>query len=666
MGGDVLGAALSTDGGDSWGPTFGFLSWEVAAFTWHPTDPRIVWAGTMSGPHVSTDGGRTWQPRRGGMPEIGAYSYSAPVQKVLFDPNDVRRLLAFGGCHRRYPSPGKPAWGAVWESRDAGHTWVRLATIAADDGGGRNVVAAAFAAGSSTVLYAAADEAGVFKSADGGRTWKAASAGLPFNSRSGEVAVNDLAVHPKDPNTLWAAIGNHREPEVHEFQPGGIFKSTDGAATWKPSLAGLTQGTTRDTNLTARYQAVAVAPTDGNVLLTSDTAWSAGVLFRSADGGATWQTVARRKDVVAAYPAGLTATVVAFSPHSADVAFAGGSEYMLRTRDGGLTWNDVTSAPCPGSQAWRGRGFSGLCAIGFRFHPTQPGRAAIVAMDHGNLWQSTDGLKCWTWGGEGMPAWGGAADLAFSGEGTIYVTLGQHGTFSGIARSGDGGRTWVVQEGVACGLPNANARAAAGGVYALPDDPLAAWAVVGGELYRTTDGGENWKVVLPGPGLRWIAADPRSPRRLYVTGDAGVYASADGAAFSLLPGSPKQANRIAVDASDPPRVYVTSWRTPHGGLWRMADGRWERLRDDPMIYDVAVDPTDPRRIALATEDHPYHDVSAATGVWLSADGGETWTQANAGLACLRGEVIAINPHDPEQVVFGTMGRGYYLVRWPKP
>jgi hypothetical protein len=58
-------------------------------------------------------------------------------------------------------------------------------------------------------------------------------------------------------------------------------------------------------------------------------------------------------------------------------------------------------------------------------------------------------------------------------------------------------------------------------------------------------------------------------------------------------------------------------------------------------------------------------VCRATGVSISADGGKTWTRANDGLAMTRDWAIAINPNDPEQLVFGTMGRGDFVARWPK-
>ena len=77
VGGDMLGVGLSEDGGHSWQATSGFSSWEINAFTWPASDPRVVWVGTLSGPYESMDGGHTWVSRRAGMP-----TGELPVQRA--------------------------------------------------------------------------------------------------------------------------------------------------------------------------------------------------------------------------------------------------------------------------------------------------------------------------------------------------------------------------------------------------------------------------------------------------------------------------------------------------------------------------------------------------------------------------------------------------------
>src|SRR5205807_70449 len=118
-------------------------------------------------------------------------------------------------------------------------------------------------------------------------------------------------------------------------------------------------------------------------------------------------------------------------------------------------------------------------------------------------------------------------------------------------------------------------------------------------------------------------------------------------------GGPKPAPRISLDVQG--RLYATRWREANGGVWRYAGGQWTRRWDNAFVYAVASDPNDPTRLAVATDDNPDHDVCSATGVWVSADDGKTWRQANDGLPVLRGECIAFDPHTPGRMVLGTHG-----------
>src|SRR5438046_3139151 len=74
-------------------------------------------------------------------------------------------------------------------------------------------------------IYAATGDNGVFKTTDGAASWSGASAGLPFGH-----TVITLAMDPQDPNTLYAVIDSQ-----------GIFKTSDGGLTWKPAREGLPQ-----------------------------------------------------------------------------------------------------------------------------------------------------------------------------------------------------------------------------------------------------------------------------------------------------------------------------------------------------------------------------------------------------------------------------------------
>ncbi len=652
LGGDLLGVGLSLDRGERWERAFGFLSWEIAEFTWHPTDPKTVWVGTMSGPHVSRDGGKTWMPMRNGFPPLSDWHYSAPVEKVLFDPNNPSRLLAFGGSQRRWHSPGEPMWGAVWESTDGGNSWRLLSVIRDASGKGRNIVAAAFAAGSSHTVYAAVDGLGVFVSHDGGKTWEPRNNGLPH------LNVNDLATHPRDPHILWVALGNFRPQGATNFQPGGIYKSDNGGKHWRAVTKGMDLIATDDPNLTSRFEAIAVSPSHPNHLLTCDTAWNRSIAYKSVDGGESWIKVADSRSVDRAYPAGLSMTVLTFDPSDPNIMFIAGSEYVVRSLDGGKTWTDVTAVRV--GNGWRGRGFSGLCATNVRFNPFQPKHWVVLALDHG-FWQTKDGGFSWLTG-KGMPPWEGRWDVTFAGpKGSVmFVTRGQFGRFGGLLKSTDGGETWQLLAGKEHGLPELGDPAEPRSVHAV--NPKTVWATIGGKLYRTDDGGERWRVVHEGPGLTWIAPTKPLARQFYVAGHNGVLFTPDGEHFIWLEGGPKPVTSVTVDPTNPRRVYALSWRE-QGGLWRWDGRTWERLRNDRFAYCVAVHPRNPRRLVLGTNDHPYHDRCFATGIWISEDGGRTWQQANEGLACWRVECIAFNPYDPTQLICGTLGSGFFSARW---
>ena len=256
--------------------------------------------------------------------------------------------------------------------------------------------------------------------------------------------------------------------------------------------------------------------------------------------------------------------------------------------------------------------------------------------------------------------------MSWTPSGRIYATSGQY-NFGGIGRSLDGGVTWENLTGEAFGLPARGAKPLARGIYTLPNDPMRVWTAIGGKVYGSENGGDSWKVVLDKPGLQWLAGDPKTPSRFYVSGSEGVYQTDDGVNFAFI-GGPKVPGRVTVDSLG--RVYVASFKpmpNKEAGLWRTdsTSKSWVRLRDDNMIGNVAVDPSDPNRVAVITADQPFHDETRATGVWLSEDAGQTWRQEIEGLSMLRGAVVAFDPFDSERLIYGTEGRGFWITRWPK-
>jgi hypothetical protein len=257
----------------------------------------------------------------------------------------------------------------------------------------------------------------------------------------------------------------------------------------------------------------------------------------------------------------------------------------------------------------------------------------------------------------------GVAQAVRAGD-TAYAASARDGRFEGIGKSVDGGRTWTLLEGPARGLPRAGTPSPAVDVHCLPDLPQIAWTLAGGTLFRTSDGGASWSPAGGVAGLTAFCADPVNPSRFFVGGAEGIYLSTDGLSLQLMPDSPKAPIRLALAPGEQFVLYAVRWREPDGGLWRNVGRTWRRVRADPAIADVAVDPRDPRRLAVATRDGPGA-AREATGVWVTVDGGKAWIQANAGAPERSAAAIRFDPRDPERLVLVLAGRGCYGARWAK-
>lgn len=660
--GDMLGVSLSTDGGDTWLETTGFRSWEMGAVTWHPTEANTVWAGSMNGPYVSNDGGTTWESRRVGFPAEAGFAFSAPVESIVFDPNDSSRLLAIGGSRRRWPTGGDPEWGAVWESTDSGGSWSRLSTLTAagsaigDAPGGINITSVAFAAGSSTDLYATVDGQGFYRSTDSGLTWSKSNTGLPHPN------INRVVAHPSVASTLYTTLDSFAVSDTERLA-GGVFLSIDGGLSWTDANQGLGQQVGSNVNNTSRYRDIQIAPTNPNTLYTADYRFgSQHAVARTNDGGSNWasQLTGAGVGVNKFDPAGVGLRVLAIDPNNEDRLFGGGSAFIVRTEDGGQTWEDVTSEPTT-AEGFRGSGFTGWVATAVEFNPLDPEHVIVQGFDAARVLQTRDGGRGWTLEAiDAIPGgqFGGGRDVVFAGQ-TIYATLGQPTTFEGVARSIDSGVTWEVLSGN--GLPEINDPVLPNGVYASAKNPSTVFVAVGDELLKSSDGGP-WSPALVASEIGYFDGDPTNPDRFYVSSEDNVYRTDDGEAFTPL-GGPGKPGRLEVDSLG--RVLLASHDftgAPGNGVWRYDGEAWEQLFDDNYAVDVAVDPENPLRIAVTTSDPPFRDQSRASGVYLSDDGGQTWSSLNDGLSMLRGRTITFNPANPNELVLGTTGRGFYRIR----
>ena len=351
----------------------------------------------------------------------------------------------------------------------------------------------------------------------------------------------------------------------------------------------------------------------------------------------------------------------------------------FRSRDGGKTWHNTGDAEVAGGK-WRGRGFSGYVSTDVEWNPYNPKQAFLTAMDDGKFLQSSDDLNSWQWGGAGLKRFGGASDVAFGADGkTIFGAVGQFGATwldVGIARSVDGGANWDY-------LPKpagVDGGAVTSRVVVDPANTRRVWTVWGDRVYYTADAGANWREITVNgadgkpDALLDLAQNPRDANDLWLAGRGGVYRAKDGATFFPVAGGPTNwqwgTTALTVDPTNAERIYACNWNALDGkGAWKWEAGAWTKLAGDyfgadiRLIRKLAVCPNNPQLLAMCTNDDPWQDVSGASGVYLSRDGGAHWAAQNDGLPMLRAKTLAFSP-DGKTLVVGLNGRGFYRADVP--
>jgi len=249
-------------------------SGRVIAFAVNPKNKTEYYVGVASGGVWKTvNSGTTWTPV---FDTEGSYS----IGWVALDPNDPSVVWVGAGESNSQRSVG---YGdGVYRSDDGGKSWKNLG-LKKSEHIGRIVIDPR----DSKVVYVAAEgplwgpggDRGLYKTTDNGKTWKAV---LTISENTG---VADVVLDPSNPDIVYAAAYQRRR-HVFTLIDGGpesaIYKSTDAGATWNKLKSGLP---TEDMGRIG----LAVSPADPNlVYATIEAANKKGGIFRSTDKGATW------------------------------------------------------------------------------------------------------------------------------------------------------------------------------------------------------------------------------------------------------------------------------------------------------------------------------------------------------------------------------------------
>ena len=387
-------------------------------------------------------------------------------------------------------------------------------------------------------IYAGAAAGGGWKSTDNGVTWT--------NIFNESYSIGSLALDPNNPEIVYVGTGEANPGGVAIYPGNGIWRSTDGGQTW--------------TNLglatTGQLGRIAIHPSNSNKIFVAalglyrSKTQDRGV-YRSTDGGTSWQRVLFANDTTGA----CDLMIDPMNPNRIVAAF----------------WS--------------------------RYRPLT---YSIINGATSGLWLSTNGGDSWSQVTNGFPANDvatGRTSLAVApSQPNVYFALVSNGTgVKGVYRSSDNGASWT------------NVSAAFGGegqvwynnVLAVhPTNPNLVYAGMT-SAYRTTNGGADWSATATSVHVDFhaIEFDVANPNRIVLGSDGGVFVSSNGGTSWVkslnLPISQFYAGTI--DFTNPQRYYGG---TQDNGTPRTLTGNqndWSSIYGGDGFY-VLVDPTNPNRI----------------------------------------------------------------------
>ena len=337
----------------------------VTTVTGVPAQPRTFYMGSVGGGVWKTlDAGTTWVNISDGQIPLGSMG---AVEVSLSNP-DIVYVGTGSSKIRSNVSIGR----GMYKSTDAGRTWTfsglrdvgQIATVRVNPANPDLVFVAAL--GNPFVPN---KERGVYKSTDGGKTWK----NVLFVTDSTGAA--DLEMQPGNPNVLFAAMWHgQRKPWtiVSGAREGGIYKSTDAGETWTKLATGLPN------QLVGRAN-VAISKAMPNRIYALIEAKPGGGLYRSEDAGTTWNLVNGAQNL---WTRPFYYSTLGVDPNNPDVVWVG-NEGWFKSTDGGKTFRNSPVPHGDNHDVWINPNNSDLMI------QSNDGGAA-VSQDGGRTW-STEG-----------------------------------------------------------------------------------------------------------------------------------------------------------------------------------------------------------------------------------------------------------------------------------
>ncbi len=442
----------------------------------------------------------------------------------------------------------------------------------------------------------------------------------------------------RESSATWQAIGpfggviaaiavdpKHTQTVYAATNSGGIFKSGNGGASWQALRNGVSPS--------ARVAFIAIDPTDSQTLYAccqplQDDVQKLGILLKSSDGGASWS----RSDT--GLPASYSPENIAIDPHDNRKLYLPAGGRLYQSTDGGASWlqlstltsfwvSSVLVDPADGQTIYAGAGSDGI----------------FKSVDGGVSWSAING---------GIPADTPISKLVMdpANRQTLYA---QNSAYGGVYKSTNGGASWsAANSGIETQLIVSS-------LAVSPADSQIVYAASWNGFFRSADRGASWQAVNNGQGYSYFSAmavDPGDSRTLYAgTGNFGagmLIKSVDGGASWAVIDSGLTATGVSSMAIDPTNSQTIYAGTTGIGVFKSADAgnSWSQANAgvaDESVNALVIDPADNRRL-----------YAGGWGIYLSADGGISWAGADLGSASSANVLsLAVDPLNRQAIYTGT-------------
>ncbi|MEM7218476.1 MAG: glycosyl hydrolase [Pseudomonadota bacterium] len=341
-----------------------FMSGRIAHIEIVPDDPATWYVAVGSGGVWKTDNaGTTWTPI---FDDESSYS----IGTLALDPNNAASIWVgtgenVGGRHVGFGD-------GVYHSSDGGVTWQQRG-LAASEHISKIIVhpenPQIVWVAAQGPLWSKGGERGVYKTTDGGETWRQVLAGGPWTGAT------DLLIDPSNPDRLYAATWQHHRTVAAYIGGGpesGIHRSTDGGVTW----IALKTGLPKDVNV--GKIGLALSPQQPNVVYAAiELDNRTGGIWRSTDRGASWE---KRSDMVSGGTGPHYYQELYASPHRFDQLYLMNNTTQV-SEDGGKTWRAINNE------------YKHVDDHAIAFRPDDPDYLMIGS--DGGLYESYDGERSW-------------------------------------------------------------------------------------------------------------------------------------------------------------------------------------------------------------------------------------------------------------------------------